>query len=133
MLTVEFCEQMPCGMCANVRITSTIPSNSATGRRITLLMLAPQCAGKIRLFMGESEKTDVQVPPIFSSVVGIVIPRFTFQVLGQVVAGKVGSDLAQDVFGDTDILGGGINERPVVIPQDGVNLHKIPPNTESRH
>ena len=45
---------------------------------------------------------------------------------GKAVAGEVRSDLTQDVFRDADILGGGINECPVVIPQDGVSLHKVP-------
>ena len=44
---------------------------------------------------------------------------------GKVFAGEVRSDLTQDVFRDADILGDGINECPVVIPQDGANLNKM--------
>jgi len=45
---------------------------------------------------------------------------------GKAVAGEVRSDLTQDAFRDADILGDGVNECPVVILQDGVNLHKMP-------
>lgn len=102
------------------------------GRRVAPLMLTPQRTRKVRLFAGESEKTGVQVPPIFSGMVGVVILRFAFQVFGQAVAEKAGGDLAQNVLGDTNILGGGVNERPVVVPQDGVNRHEIP-QSQSRN
>ena len=53
-------------------------------------MLAPQWYGKVRLFVAEPKKTDVQVAPIFSGMVGMVILFFAMQVRGQAVTAKAG-------------------------------------------